>query len=167
MIPSLVFYFILIELIVVSIIDIREKKIKNYWPLMNIVLFVLFLFIYPENYHFDFSTFLYPTVFLLVGFGLFLLKIMGAGDTKFLFSFFLLIPKLVQNELFVLLLYSTVLIGCFFFLTNFIKNFEKIIQTIKAREYFLLKNFFGSKFPFAPVILISWIWLGWKKNIFY
>jgi prepilin peptidase CpaA len=167
MIPSLVFYFILIELIVVSIIDIREKKIKNYWPLMNIVLFVLFLFIYPENYHFDFSTFLYPTVFLLVGFGLFLLKIMGAGDTKFLFSFFLLIPKLVQNELFVLLLYSTVLIGCFFFLTNFIKNFEKIVQTIKAREYFLLKNFFGSKFPFAPVILISWIWLGWKKNIFY
>ncbi len=167
MIPLTVYYFMILEITIVSIIDIREKVIKNYWPLMNIVMFFAFLFIFPNDYHLDLETFFYPVVFLLVGFVLFLLKIMGAGDTKFLFSFFLLIPRTVQHELFVLLLYSTVLIGCFFFFTNLIRNFEKIVDSLKTKNYGTLKNCFGSKFPFAPVILLSWLWLGWKKDILF
>lgn len=166
-VPIEVYLFLLAELVVVSVLDIRQRVIKNYWPILNISLFVAFIFVYPNFYFFKWDTFVFSLTFLAVGFFLFLLKIMGAGDTKFLFSFFLLIPLSAQEGLFQLLLYSTVLIGCFFFFTNFIRHFEKIVQALKTKNYLLLKDCFGSKFPFAPVILLSWLWLGWKEKILF
>jgi prepilin peptidase CpaA len=160
------FIFLTLELLIVSWGDIKTQKIPNYWSVLNLIIFVGLLIALPEVYPLTWGTFLYSLVFLVVGFLLFILKIMGAGDTKFLFSFFLLIPAAIQPKALILLLLSTVLIGSFLLITNFIKNHEKIVVYIKTGYFKGIKECFGTKFSFAPVILIAWLWLGWEIKIF-
>ncbi|MFP5491302.1 MAG: prepilin peptidase [Bacteriovoracia bacterium] len=165
MIPLSIYLLLVIELALVSWGDIRTQKIPNFWSLLNIVFFIFFLFFLPEIYPFAWATFLYSAVFLAVGFVLFLLKIMGGGDSKFLFSFFLLIPVSLQSRALILLLLSTVLIGGFLLLTNIGKNHEKIVAAIKTGYIRGIKECFGTKFSFAPVILLAWLWLGWEIGL--
>jgi len=106
--------------------------------------------------------FLYSAAFLVVGFGLFLLRIMGAGDTKFLVTFFLLVPVSVQAQALTALLLSTLLIGGFLFFTNLARHHERIVASLKTGYIKGIKECFGTKFSFAPVILLAWLWLGWN-----
>ena len=165
MIPLPVYWFLAIELAAVSWGDIRTQKIPNAWSLLNLGVFVLLLIFLPDHYPLHWQTFVYSTVFLVVGFTLFLLRVMGGGDTKFLFSFFLLVPMAAQAETLVLLLLSTVLIGGFLFITNLSKNHEKIVTYLKSGYIKGIKDCFGTKFSFAPVILLAWIWVGWETGI--
>jgi prepilin peptidase CpaA len=112
---------------------------------------------------------MYSFVFLLVGFMLFLLRIMGGGDSKFLFTFFLIVPMHLQEKTFEYLLISTVLVGTFVFITNVAKNFDKLKTSLKIGDHQTVKSCFGSKFAFAPVILLAWIWIGWtiKDTLIY
>ncbi len=166
MIPVLVYWFLALELAVVAWGDVRTQKIPNAWSLFNIGLFVACLFALPQYYPLQWGTFLYSVVFLVVGFVLFLLRIMGGGDSKFLFSFFLLVPGPLQPRALLLLLVSTILIGGFLFLTNLGKNHEKIVAYLKSGYIKGIKECFGTKFSFAPVILLAWMWLGWEIGIY-
>lgn len=152
----------MIELALVSWGDVRTQKIPNAWSVFNLFAFTLLLLLWPDHYPLQWGTFMYSTVFLLVGFGLFLLRVMGGGDSKFLFSFFLLIPVALQPRALVALLVSTILIGGFLFLTNLGKNHEKIVAYLKTGYIKGIKECFGTKFSFAPVILLAWMWLGWE-----
>jgi len=165
-IPIAVYWFLVVELAAVSWGDIRTQKIPNFWSILNLACFVLFLVLWPQQYPLEWGTFLYSAVFLGVGFVLFLLRIMGGGDSKFLFSFFLLIPVMLQPRALILLLLSTILIGGFLLLTNFIRNHEKIVAYVKSGYIQGIKECFGTKFSFAPVILLAWIWLGWEIDFF-
>jgi prepilin peptidase CpaA len=160
------FIFLALELLFVSYIDIRYRKISNYWSLLNIVLFFLCLFVYPQLYKFNFVTFFYPTVFLGVGFALFTLKIMGGGDSKFLFSFFLLVPEVYHEVFFLKLIYSTIAIGLYLLIYNSIKNFDKLCMSIKLKDIKGIKSLYGTKFAYAPVIAISWVTFGWEIRKF-
>lgn len=160
MISLPIYLFILIQLIIISILDIKTKKILNIWPLINIFLFILLLFLIPEHYIFVWQTFAYSVIFFIVGFIFFLLNIMGGGDSKYLFSFFLLVPLALHEKAFVLLLYSTVFMGIAFFLLNLIRHWRAIYTTIVTGDIKEVKKYFGTKFAYAPVILMSWIWLG-------
>lgn len=162
MIPVAVYWLLVAELAAVSWGDVRTQKIPNLWSLFNLVLFALLLVIWPEHYPLQWETFMYSTVFLVVGFVLFLLRVMGGGDTKFLFSFFLLIPVALQPKALLSLLLSTILIGGFLLLTNLGKNHEKIVAYLKSGYIRGIKECFGTKFSFAPVILLAWMWLGWQ-----
>jgi prepilin peptidase CpaA len=164
-IPTGIYWLLVVELAWVAWGDVRTQKIPNFWSILNIVSFIFFLIFLPEIYPFAWGTFLYSSVFLAVGFVLFLLKIMGGGDSKFLFSFFLLIPVSLQARALILLLLSTVLIGSFLLLTNIGKNHEKIVAFIKTGYIKGIKECFGTKFSFAPVILLAWLWLGWEIGI--
>lgn len=167
MIPIGVYIGILLELIFVSWKDVKTKKISNWWAISNILIFVILTFVLPEYYIWAWQTFLYSAVFLVIGFILFLLNIMGAGDTKYLFSFFLLVPMGLQEQSFFFLLVSTVVTGLIFFFMNAITNFKKIIGYFKVGDFEGVKNCFGSKFAFAPVILLAWLCIGWYlKNSF-
>lgn len=165
MIPTVVYWLLVLELACVAWGDVRTQKIPNWWSLLNIGWFAGFLFIWPETYPLAWTTFLYSTVFLVVGFVLFLLKIMGGGDSKFLFSFFLLVPVTLQWRALLLLLLSTILIGGFLLVTNLSKNHEKIVASIKTGYIKGIKECFGTKFSFAPVILLAWLWLGWEIGL--
>lgn len=161
MMPLPVYLFVLIELVAVSYGDIRTNKIPNFWSLLNIVMFIVLLFVAPDFYSLSWQTFVYSFVFLGVGFVLFLLNIMGGGDSKFLFTFFLLLPVPVHEETLTHLLLSTILIGGFIFLQNLLKNFKVIVDAAKAYDLRTVKNCFGTKFSYAPVILVAWLWMGW------
>lgn len=165
MIPKTIYLFILVELIAISFVDLRSKKIINIWPIFNILIFIGFLFYWPELYKLHFQTFFYSISFLFVGYLLFLLRIMGGGDAKLLFSLFLIIPIAIQLMVFKNLLISTVIIGLNFFFYNIFKHRSGIAESIKNQNIRGLKQYFGSKFPFAPVILVSWLFTGYDLKI--
>ena len=126
------------------------------------MIFLGCLFVYPQLYKFNFVTFFYPTVFLVVGFFLFVLKIMGGGDSKFLFSFFLLVPEFFHEAFFMKLVYSTIAIGLYLLPYNTFKNFDKLSESLKTMDVKGIKGVYGTKFAYAPVIAISWIAFGWE-----
>ena len=162
MIPGEIFSLALIELCTVSFLDLKFRKIKNSWSLLNIALATACFFLYPEVYIFSWDSFQFSCVILLVGFGLFLLKIMGGGDSKFLSTFFLLIPVAAQDLVFSYLLAVTVVIGLGMLIFNTIRNYKKLILSLKTSDIVGVKNCFGTKFPYAPVILLAWILTGYK-----
>ena len=160
MIPLPIYLFVLIELAVVSYGDVKTNKIPNVWSILNIIAFIALLFVAPDFYFFRPETFAFSLAFLAVGFVLFLLKIMGGGDSKFLFSLFLLVPLNLHEKVFYYLLISTVIIGGFLLIQNTLKNFKLIWRAILDGNTREVKSFFGTKFSYAPVILVTWIWIG-------
>ena len=98
--PLPIYLFLLIELVFVSWIDYTSKKISNYWFFINIGFYLIFLIFIPQFYFFYIDVFWYPIGLLVVGFGLYAIKIVGAGDVKYLFSFFLLVPLKYQETFF-------------------------------------------------------------------
>jgi len=165
--PATVYIFLLIQLFFVSYIDVTKKKIPNFWVLINLVFAIVIISFFP-SYEFSLSLFLYPLSFFVVGFLLFILKIMGGGDSKYLFSMFLLIPTHRHEEYFLCLAYMTVMVGLSLFLINIARNRKKILVAIRYKDMGRIKDVFGKKFTFAPVILLAWIWFGWnlRNNLF-
>ncbi len=162
-IPLVVFIFISIQLLVVAYIDFKEKRISNIWSAINLTIFLILSFIFPELYLWKGSTFLFPLTFLFVGFILFILNIMGGGDSKYLSTLCLIVPNFFQESFFLHLLYTTVIVGSSLLLFNIIKNLDTIVLLIKLKDLSGIKRIFGKKFTYAPVIFISWIWFGWQN----
>jgi prepilin peptidase CpaA len=156
------YIFILVELMAVGYLDFKTKKILNYWSILNIAIFVGFLIFWSDVYSISAQTIFFPIVFLVVGYVLFMVKIMGAGDSKYLFSLFLLVPNQYHEDFFTCIAYTTVIIGLILLTRNLIKNKEFIIAFFRYGNPQLIKNVLGKKFSFAPVILFSWIWFGWN-----
>jgi prepilin peptidase CpaA len=121
---------------------------------------LLFLFLpllWPGYYQYQFNVWIVPLAFLGVGFILFKLDIMGAGDSKYLFSLFLLIPQNLHEELLIRLLFITVCVGGSLLgwkmLTRW-QEFKHALITRGAR----MRTLIGGKFTYAPVILGAWVW---------
>jgi prepilin peptidase CpaA len=161
----LIYIFIFVELLAVAYFDLKQKKIYNVWAIINLLAFGLTLYSYPHFYFFKMETFIFSLVFLGVGIVLYALKIMGPGDTKFLFSFFLLIPITMQDDFFFCLAFVTIVVGLSMLMTNLIENRSKLFHFFKTGDFFPLKQTFGKKFPFAPLIFISWMWFGWRNMV--
>lgn len=164
MLPIIVFIFIAIQLLVVAYVDFKTRKISNVWILINFIFFCVLTFLFPKIYMWHISTLLFPLAFLLVGYGLFIMNIMGGGDSKYLASFYLLIPLTFQETVFLYLLYTTVIVGSSLLLFNALKNFDNIILLVKIGDVNGIKKIFGKKFTYAPVIFIAWMWFGWQNR---
>lgn len=160
--PFVVYLYLAAQILVVAYHDLQTKKISNRWPVINLGFFVFFILLFPEYYKFDFATFVWPVAFFVAGFFLFVLKIMGGGDSKYLTTFYLLIPVKFHEDAFFALAISTILVGSSIFINNILKNIELIKHAFIMRDLAAIKSIFGKKFAFAPVIFISWIWFGWK-----
>lgn len=168
MMPISVFLFLFAELVAVSYIDWKYKKISNFWSILNILLFIVVLQVFPEVYVATWQSLIVSMSFLFVGFILFRLNIMGAGDSKFLFSLFLLIPESLQEDCFLYLAISTVLIGVSLLLYNTYKNIDILDKAVKTKNVMLIKQVYGSRFSYAPVVLLSWVILAsFKWNHLY
>ena len=108
--------------------------------------------------------------FFVAGFILFIFKIMGGGDSKYLSSFYLLIPYHLHEEAFSALLVATLFIGGSVFMKNILENLDRLIVAFRTSNLSLIKGVFGKKFTFAPVIFVSWLWFGWtirEKLVWY
>ncbi len=160
--PLTLFIFLSIELLIISYIDLKERKISNYWSILNLLAFLICLFVYPNIYEFSLNTFFYPFAWLFVGFFLFALKVMGGGDSKFLFSFFLMIPENFHEPFLMKLIYSTVVVGLFLLIFNTIRKFDILSVAVMTKDTSQIKRVYGTKFSFAPVIALSWMIFGWE-----
>lgn len=158
-----IYFLILAELIVVSWIDIKIKKISNLWFLFNLILSLSLHIFNSLDYPFEWAALIYPVGWILVGFGLFVLGIMGAGDSKFLASLFLVIPPTHQFQMFEKIMYSTLVVGSVLLTLKIAKDFNKIKAYALSSYWKGLKESMRSSFSFAPVILLAWILFGVEK----
>lgn len=163
MLPIVVYIFVSIQLLFVAYIDFKTKKISNMWMLINFLFFCLLTVIFPTVYVWTWHIFFFPLAFLFVGIMLFVMNIMGGGDSKYLSSLYLLVPLNHQEATFIYLLYATILVGSTLLLFNILKNFDIIVMYFKARDIAGIKRIFGKKFTYAPVIFIAWMWFGWQN----
>lgn len=160
MIPPWLYGLLLAELTVVAWIDLQTKKISNLWSLGNIIGGILLLALLPQNHPFSWELFFFPVGFVLVGFCLFLAGIMGAGDSKFLSTFFLMIPVGFHFPFFENLLISTILVGAILLASRVLKDFPKFRAYLISRHFRGIRELVRSRFSYAPVILLAWILTG-------
>lgn len=160
-----IYIFVLLELLVVSYFDVKTRKISNHWSILNLIAFFLLIFFFPEIYRMSWETVFYSICFFFVGFMLFVIKIMGGGDAKLLASLYLLIPYNLQENSFIALIYSTLLIGGGILLYKlWIKRNEFKLAFI-TQDFRKIKDLMGKKFPFSPVVLLAW--LVWGLSYFF
>ncbi len=138
-----IYFFLFIELLVVSYFDLKYKIIKNEWAILNLVI-TLVMYIFFQDYRWMdfFENGMIPIICLFLGMIFFYVKIMGAGDSKYLFSFLFMHTKDIQSEIVFSILIAMMIIGI-------------IIYVLKL-FYFPLPN----KIPFAPIILLGWLIWG-------
>lgn len=163
MLPIVVYIFISIQLLFVAYIDFKTQKIANMWMLINFLFFCLLSAIFPTIYVWSLQAFFFPLAFLFVGFALYIMNIMGGGDSKYLSSLYLLVPLNMQETVFTYLLYATILVGSTLLLFNILKHLDIIIIHFKMKDIAGIKKIFGKKFTYAPVIFIAWMWFGWQN----
>jgi prepilin peptidase CpaA len=158
-----IYLFLLLQLFIVSWVDIRTRKISNFWSILNAAILAPVLYIFVQDlYPWDWTVLIFPAGWILIGFFLFLLGIMGAGDSKYLASVFAVVPPDLQMVMFSQLVNATLLIGGFLILLKIAKDFQKI-KAYALNTYWLgLKEIFHSRFSYAPVIFIAWIFVGLK-----
>jgi prepilin peptidase CpaA len=157
-----VFLLILVELLLVAWFDIRTKKISNRWVLGNLLFAPVLYVLLPETYPWDWTVLIFPVGCILVGFFLFLLGIMGAGDSKYLASLFLITPPDLHMFLFTQLINSTAIVGFVFLSLKIAKDFQKIRAYALSAYWQGLKETIRSHFSYAPVILMAWLLVGYK-----
>lgn len=165
--PLIAYTYLALILIFVSIVDLKKRKIANIWSLVNIVNFGFFLWLMPEHFKLSFETFQFPIIFFIVSFALYTLKIMGAGDSKFISTFYLTVPVAEQDNLFIIQASLTILIGVFLLLLNSLSNIGSLKEAYSKRDLTVIRRVYGKKFPYSPVILISWVVWGvfYGRNI--
>ena len=154
-----IFLYILIVLGFVSYLDLKYRKISNLWPVLNIVSFILMIIFFPELGFLKLKSFSIPCIIILIGIFLFRYNIMGGGDSKFLATMILLIHHESQLSFLYILSWVTAIFAVIRIIYLLLKN-KKI-----NRDNFLVlvpRTLSGKKFPYAPIILLSWIIFGWE-----
>lgn len=162
---TIIFFLILLELIYVGWSDIKNKKISNYWIFVNVGLSLVFYSFLPDPYLLSWGILLFPACFIVMGFLLFLLKIMGAGDSKFLASLFLVIPTEFHILFFEKLIQATLFTGLILLTVKIFNQRNMIKAYLINRHWSGMRDLMKSNFSYAPVVVISWLLVGfdiWK-----
>lgn len=157
---TIIFALVLIELIAVAWIDYKTEKISNLWPIVNVVASLVLHTFVRSLYPLSWEVFLFPVGFVVIGFFLYLLKVMGAGDSKFLASLFFVIPLEYHLLFFSKLVISTILVGASLLLIRIFKNGSQLKAYFVSHYWEGIKNILRSRFSYAPVIFLAWIILG-------
>lgn len=162
---SLIFSFIACQLSVVAFLDLKKKKISNYWSLANLVIALLVYLFWQGQYTWSWEIFIFSAGFIFFGFILFLLNIMGAGDSKYLASLFLVIPLEFHLPFFEKILISTIIVALISLVIKSAKNLHDLKSFLLSQYWQGVKDIFKSRMSYAPVILLAWFLLGfalWK-----
>jgi prepilin peptidase CpaA len=159
---SYIYGLVLLELTIVSWMDIKTKKILNYWFMINVILSFIFHLIFPQLYPWTWAILIFPAGSIVLGFLFFLMNIMGAGDSKYLASLFLLLPLEQHMLFFENVLVSTMVVGFILLSFTIVRNFSEIKAYSLTAHWVGLKERIRSHFSYAPVILLAWTLLGWN-----
>ena len=162
---ALIFALVLAELLFVGWTDFKTQKISNNWIAINFVVSIILHFTFQTLYPLSWEVLIFPLGFILMGFFLYLFHVMGAGDSKFLASLFLIIPLEYHLVVFEKLVLSTVVTGSCLLTYRVIKNHHTLRVYLLSRYWDGIKQTIKSRFSYAPVILVAWILFGfnlWK-----
>lgn len=165
MILAMIFAFVLLELTIVGWVDLKTEKISNRWVIFNFFLSLVFHLTLRELYPLSLEVLIFPSGFIGIGFILYLMNIMGAGDSKFLASLFLIIPLEYHWMFFEKLVLSTVVTGAFLLIFRIIRNRSTLKAYYFSHYWAGIKQTLKSRFSYAPVICVAWILMGftiWK-----
>jgi prepilin peptidase CpaA len=157
-----IFLLILIELAVVGWIDFKTAKISNRWLLVNAVASIVLHATITSFYPLSWEVLLFPGGLLLIGFFLYHFHIMGAGDSKYLASLFLIIPLEFHLFFFSKLVLSTILVGSTLIIIKILRNGAKLKAYFVSHYWEGIKQILKSRFSYAPVILLAWLLLGFN-----
>jgi prepilin peptidase CpaA len=160
MILGAIFTLVLIQLLVVGWIDYKTQKISNYWILVNAAASVILHITVRTLYPLSWEVLLFPVGFIIIGFFLYLLHIMGAGDSKYLASLFLVVPLEFHLLFFSKLVLSTILVGAFLLAIRVIKNGAQLKAYFISHYWEGIRQLIKSRFSYAPVILLAWLIVG-------
>lgn len=152
------YLIILLELIIVSVVDLKIKKISNYWIMVNLSLAAIAYGV--GLYSFQWECLIFPLGTIVVGFLLFLVSIMGAGDSKYLASLFLVLPYHFHRPYLEYVLLSTILVGVILIGMKLISRFTRIKGYALSFHLKGVLSEIRSRFSYAPVLLLAWILLG-------
>jgi len=162
---EIAFSLILIELLIVSWVDFKTKKISNYWIMSNLIFATLLFSLGSHLYQLSWNIFLFPLGFIGIGFILFLVNIMGAGDSKYLASLFVVTPFDYHFIFFEKIIISTIMVGTILLISKFFKHRREMVAFTFNRHWKGIQEIIRSRFSYAPVISVAWILLGmeiWK-----
>lgn len=160
MILTLIFALVLIELAIVAWIDYKTEKISNKWVLVNAVCSVVLHLAVRNLYPLSWEVLLFPAGFIIVGFLLYLVNVMGAGDSKFLASLFLIVPLEYHLLFFSKIVISTIVVGATLLILRFIKHGPQLKAYFMSQYWEGIKTTLKSRFSYAPVIFLAWIMMG-------
>lgn len=158
----LIFSLIFSQLSIVAFIDFKTHKISNIWTIINACVAGALYLLLPDFYNWSWEVLLFPVGFIVFGFLFFLAGIMGAGDSKYLASLFILLPFEYHAIFFEQLIISTIVVGAVLIILKAIPNLSQL------KTYFLTKHWQGfrdiirSRISYAPVMLLAWILMGAK-----
>jgi prepilin peptidase CpaA len=161
-ITGIVYGLILVELMVVAWIDYKTEKISNRWVIVNGVLSIIFHLSFQNLYPLSWEVLLFPAGFIIIGFFLYLFHVMGAGDSKFLASLFLIVPLEFHLLVFAKLILATILTGVVLLSMRILRNWNKVKAYFLSHHWTGIKLLIKSRFTYAPVILLSWILFGFE-----
>lgn len=160
MVLSVLYGLVLIQVLIVAWVDFKTEKISNYWVILNLCVAPLLYIFLPSDYVFSWEIFIFPVGFVVGGFILFLMNIMGAGDSKYLASLFLILPLEFHLSFFEKLVISTILTGAILLAIRIFREGKTIKAYLLSSYWGGIKQILKSRFSYAPVILIAWILLG-------
>lgn len=151
--------YVAVQLLVVAGIDLKTKKISNYWHLLNLIVGAC-LYIFVPDFLFKWEVLLFPAGFILFGFLLFLGGVMGAGDSKYLSSLCLVIPLEFHLPFLEMLLMCTMVVGGLLLLYRILRDFRKLQAYAWSRYWQGIRDVIKSEFSYAPVIFLAWVFMG-------
>lgn len=160
MILAIIFALVLLELIFVAWIDYKTEKISNRWIIVNAAASVILHATVRSLYPLSWEVLLFPVGFIVIGFLLYLVNVMGAGDSKFLASLFLVIPLEFHLLFFSKLVISTIVVGACLLIIRIIKNGGTLKAYFVSHYWQGIKQTLKSRFSYAPVIFLAWIIMG-------
>jgi prepilin peptidase CpaA len=149
---------VLIQLLLISWIDLKTKRIYHLWPIFNFFLGLGLLVggVHPLAY----QHFYFPLGMLIIGFIFFLFRIMGGGDSKYLASLFFITPFEYHYLLFEKLVLVTMIVGSLLLMMTVVRQGARIKAYFVGMYWQGFKDIIKSRFSYAPVILIAWLYLG-------
>jgi len=145
---------------IVAWIDYKTEKISNKWIAVNAVASVILHLSVRVLYPLSWEVLLFPVGFIVVGFLLFLLNLLGSSDFKFLSSLFLIVPLEYHLFFFSKLVISTIVVGAVLLLIRFVKHGPQLKAYFMSQYWEGIKTTLKSRFSYAPVIFLAWIMLG-------
>ncbi len=153
-------YYLLVQTAAVAVLDLKTKKISNIWPVLNCALALILFIALPKVYFTSWQGWPLWIILVAVCVWLYAQRIMGAGDVKYLFSFFLVLPPAFRGEVLNILSLVIIVVGGYWLLKKVWGQWYYLLNLWSLGENQEILRLIHGKNVFAPLVFLAWaLWL--------